>query len=58
MTSRLLSKFKRQIQSLELIPGTGGCFEIQVDGNLIYSKLQTGEFPDEAAIEKAVAKHA
>lgn len=41
-----------------MIPGTGGCFEIQVDGNLIYSKLQTGEFPDEAAIEKAVAKHA
>jgi hypothetical protein len=28
---------------------------VTLDGELVYSKLQTGEFPNEAAIEQAVA---
>lgn len=38
------------MQTLSLEPSGGGCFEIQVDGNLVYSKLETGEFPDENAV--------
>jgi selenoprotein W-related protein len=30
-----------------LIPASGGCFELTVDGKRIYSKLETGKFPDE-----------
>jgi selenoprotein W-related protein len=30
---------------VELIPGTGGVFEITVDGQLKFSKKQTGRFP-------------
>jgi selenoprotein W-related protein len=41
---------KQKIQSLELQPSSGGCFEVSVDDNLVYSKLQTGEFPDETAL--------
>jgi len=37
-----------------LIPGGGGCFELTVDGNLIYSKLQTGKFPDEKWVLETV----
>jgi len=33
-----------------LIPAGGGCFEVSVNGNLVYSKLETGRFPDEKAI--------
>jgi len=40
-------QYKQQISSLELQPDQGGCFEITVDGELIYSKLETKEFPDE-----------
>jgi len=32
---------------VELIGSTGGVFEVVVDGELIYSKKATGEFPDE-----------
>jgi len=32
----------------------GGVFEVYVDGQKIYSKKETGEFPDPAAILKAV----
>jgi selenoprotein W-related protein len=38
---------KQKIKSLTLVPSGGGCFEITVNGDLLYSKLQTGQFPDE-----------
>jgi selenoprotein W-related protein len=39
-----------------LEPSKGGCFELTVDGKLIYSKLATGEFPDEDAMVAEVGK--
>lgn len=50
MTAKLLVTFKQQIRDLKLIPSGGGCFELTADGELLYSKLQTGEFPDEDAL--------
>ena len=47
MTGKLLATFKQNIQSLKLIPSSGGCFEVTVDGDLVYSKLETGKFPDD-----------
>jgi selenoprotein W-related protein len=38
------------MSGLTLVPSAGGRFEIVVDGETIYSKLQTGVFPDEDAI--------
>jgi selenoprotein W-related protein len=49
-----LSTFKQQIHELKLIPSGGGCFELSVNGDLIYSKLETGKFPDERAMLEAV----
>jgi selenoprotein W-related protein len=37
-----------------LIPAGGGVFEVTVNGKKIYSKKETGEFPDPAAILKTV----
>jgi len=45
---------KQRIGSLKLVPSGGGAFEISVNGKKIYSKLETGEFPDHDAILKAV----
>jgi len=50
LASRILTEWKQKVTSLELVPSGGGCFEIEVDGNLIYSKLATGSFPEEDAI--------
>jgi selenoprotein W-related protein len=43
----LLTNLKQKIADFTLIPSGGGCFELKVNGELIYSKLQTGQFPDE-----------
>jgi selenoprotein W-related protein len=50
LSAQLLERYKQKIKSLELVPSGGGCFEVQVDGDLLYSKLQTGSFPDESSI--------
>jgi len=55
LTDKLLTGFKTKIKGFTLIPSGGGCFEISVNGELIYSKLATGEFPDEQAVVKQVA---
>jgi len=50
-----LTTYKQQIRDLTLIPSGGGCFELSVNGDLIYSKLKTREFPDEQWAVDAVA---
>lgn len=50
MTGQIINRYKRQIDELVLVPSDGGRFEISLNGDLIYSKLETGEFPDEDQI--------
>jgi len=56
LTSKLLDTYKQAIKDMKLIPSGGGCFELTVNGELLYSKLKTGEFPDEKAMVAAVGK--
>lgn len=42
----IITHFRRDIDKLELIPGSGGIFEVTVNGDKIYSKDDTGVFPD------------
>ena len=37
---------------VRLIESSGGVFEVVADGIPVYSKKQTGEFPDEARLVK------
>jgi selenoprotein W-related protein len=55
LTTNLLTSFKQKIKDLKLIPAGGGCFEVRLNDDLVYSKLKTGQFPDEQAIVNAVA---
>ena len=57
MTSKLLTTYKQKITDLKLIPTGGGAFELSINGDLIYSKLKTGKFPDEKWALEAVGKH-
>lgn len=50
----LLPEFKQDIEEVVLVPSDGGRFEFFIDGELVYSKLGTGEFPAHREILKAV----
>ena len=41
---------------VELIPGTGGIFEVEVNGQNIFSKEKTGRFPEENEVESKLEK--
>jgi selenoprotein W-related protein len=45
-----------RIKSLTLIPSSGGAFEIRVNGKLLHSKLESGDWPDFDAVVSAIKK--
>jgi selenoprotein W-related protein len=50
----LLPHFKQDIAELVLVPSDGGRFEVFLDGDLVYSKLETGEFPEPRDVIQAI----
>jgi selenoprotein W-related protein len=56
LASRVLDEFKQRISNLTLVPSGGGCFELSANGELLYSKLKTGQFPDEQNIIDTLGK--
>jgi selenoprotein W-related protein len=47
-------RLKQDVRSLKLVPAGGGVFEVSLNGKKIYSKKETGQFPNPAAILKTV----
>ena len=54
MADDLLSKYQTDVKGLTLVPGSGGCFEVSLNGKRIYSKLETGEYPTAGQITSAI----
>lgn len=54
--AELLKLYESEIELISLIPSDGGRFEVQVNGQLIYSKLQTRRHPDPGEIATLVDK--
>ena len=46
----MLNKYKNRLQQVALVPSMGGAFEITIDDEKVYSKLETGRFPDEGML--------
>lgn len=57
MAAKIEAAHQEKTGKVKLIAGSGGCFELSLDGRLLYSKLQTGKFPDEDAIVKLIGEH-
>ena len=54
MAQELLHTFSTDIASVTLVPGTGGIFTIDVDGQQIWERKQDGGFPDAAELKRRV----
>jgi selT/selW/selH-like putative selenoprotein len=44
-------------QDVEMIKGSGGVFDVVVDGNLIFSKDDVDRFPDDNEILSQLEQH-
>ena len=55
MAQELLTTFAEELAALRLIPdGTGGVFEIRIDGDLVWSRKEQGGFPEIAELKRLV----
>ena len=50
LAEAIMDGFGQRFGSIKLIPSDGGRFEVSIDGNLIFSKLETGRFPENTEI--------
>ena len=53
--ANLLHDYQDYFAAMTLKPSSGGVFEISVDGNKVYSKLETDRFPGEQELNRLVA---
>ncbi len=51
-TQDLLSNYQHIIEDLRLITGTSGVFDVAVDGQLLYSKAETGRHANDGEVLK------
>jgi len=56
LADELLREFEHLIDRLTLVPGEGGRFEVSVNGELLYSKLQTHRHAEPGEILGLVRK--
>ena len=54
LAQELLTTFEQEIGSLALVPGSGGVFEVQVDGVTVWSRVADGGFPEIAELKRRV----
>ena len=54
MAQELLSTFGTELGEVALAPGTGGVFEVTVDGTTVWKRKRDGGFPDAAELKRRV----
>lgn len=57
MAEELFNAYKGQIDSLNLISSGGGRFEVEVDGELVYSKAETGRHANDGEVLELFSAH-
>jgi selenoprotein W-related protein len=50
----LLSEFEPEIEKIALTPSHGGCFELAINGELVYSKVALKRHPEPGEIQGLV----
>jgi selenoprotein W-related protein len=46
VAQELLTTFEDEISELALIPGSGGCFDVRANGEMMWSRSERGRFPE------------
>jgi selenoprotein W-related protein len=54
MAQELLTTFEQDLGEVALLPGTGGIFEVHIDGALVWSRREQGRFPDIKELKQLV----
>jgi selenoprotein W-related protein len=54
LAQELLTTFESEIGRVCLVPGTGGIFEVRLNGEMIFSRKTAGRFPESKELKQLV----
>lgn len=54
LAQELLTTFEQDLYSVSLRPGSGGIFEISLNGQLIFSRKEVGRFPEAKELKQLI----
>lgn len=54
MAQELLVTFESELGGVTLRPGSGGVFEVRIDGDVVWSRSQEGRFPELPELKRRV----
>ncbi len=57
MAQELLTTFQTELGEVALVPGTGGVFDVRLNGELIYSRKEQARFPESKELKQLVRDH-
>jgi selenoprotein W-related protein len=52
----MLKVHETRLGAVELVPSSGGKFEVSLNGNLVFSKASLGRHPEEGEVLRLVEK--
>lgn len=54
LAQELLFTFEDALGEVALVPGAGGVFEVRLDGDLLFSRAESGRFPESKELKQLV----
>ena len=54
VAQELLNTFDEDLAEVALVPGTGGVFDVKLDGELLFSRALEQRFPEAAELKQRV----
>jgi len=54
LAQELLTTFESELTSVSLMPGTGGVFEVRLNGAVIFSRKEAGRFPESKELKQLI----
>ena len=54
MAQELLTTFESEVREVALRPGSGGVFEVRVEGETVWSRAAEGRFPEIKELKQRV----
>lgn len=54
LAQELLMTFGEELGEVALVPGSGGVFEVRLDGEKLWNKKEAGRFPEPKEIKQLV----
>ena len=54
LAQELLTTFEAELAQVALIPGSGGIFEVRLDGVCIFSRKEQGRFPESKELKQLI----